>query len=391
VITLLCLPTTATAQVFFGNEDMGPNVNIGVGEEVESVTVNRNGNLHNYGTIGTATVAHLGALTNYSGGTIEEITVEWGSLNNYGKITEGTFNGGISNNHSGGEIEIAAFNGGASNNHSGGEIGEATINGGCLLNWGRIGNVAVNGFPSDGEDLVNHAGGIIENARLNSGTFHNSGRIDNLTYVSGVYHDMWWNGASIGTLVIDDNCDGINCAGERENYWGSVDNPITCLSRDAECEHDWTRMANADYTAPTCTLKGYWVSWYECTKCEEIGNCYYDYVDALDHDFAKIEWDGFGWLHSDCSRCEWAGYLDYTPPAAKLETVELSAFVTKLNGNKNNLTTTVTEYYSDGSVVVFTETFSINNNAAGTYTVGDYKVYVDTKGNDQIRACYIVD
>jgi len=68
-----------------------------------------------------------------------------------------------------------------------------------------------------------------------------------------------------------------------------------------------------------------------------------------------------------------------------------SAFVTKQNGNKNDLTITVTELYADGSENLITETFSIDNNEAGTYEVGGYKVYVDTKGNDQIRACYIVE
>ena len=67
-----------------------------------------------------------------------------------------------------------------------------------------------------------------------------------------------------------------------------------------------------------------------------------------------------------------------------------SAVVEKLNGNKNNLTVTVIEDYDDGEIRVYEKTFSIDNNAAGTYQVGPYKVYVDTKGNTQIRACYIV-
>ena len=67
-----------------------------------------------------------------------------------------------------------------------------------------------------------------------------------------------------------------------------------------------------------------------------------------------------------------------------------SAYVTKLNGNKNDLTITITERYSNGTTNTITMTFSINNNAAGTYNVAGYKVYVDTKGNDQIRECYIV-
>ena len=66
-----------------------------------------------------------------------------------------------------------------------------------------------------------------------------------------------------------------------------------------------------------------------------------------------------------------------------------SAYVTKLNGNKNDLTITVTELYYDGSSKAIVKTFNINNNEAGVYEVGTYKVYVDTKGNVQIRACYI--
>ena len=68
-----------------------------------------------------------------------------------------------------------------------------------------------------------------------------------------------------------------------------------------------------------------------------------------------------------------------------------SAVVEKLNGNKNNLTITVTETWSNGTTKQVVKTFSIDNNAADTYTVGAYKVYVDTKGNVQIRACYLVD
>ena len=64
------------------------------------------------------------------------------------------------------------------------------------------------------------------------------------------------------------------------------------------------------------------------------------------------------------------------------------AVVQKLNGNKNNLTVTVVETYERGAVQ-FQETFSIDNNAANTYAVGDYIVYVATKGNDKIEQCYI--
>lgn len=70
--------------------------------------------------------------------------------------------------------------------------------------------------------------------------------------------------------------------------------------------------------------------------------------------------------------------------------VEPSAFVTKLNGNKNELAVNVKEVYFNGEEINFNATVIIDNNSVGTYDVGDYKVYVDTKGNTQIRECFIV-
>ena len=83
--------------------------------------------------------------------------------------------------------------------------------------------------------------------------------------------------------------------------------------------------------------------------------------------------------------------LTQPSPEKTLISAAPSAFVTKLNGNKNGLTITVTERFSDGTTKAVLATFSIDNNAAGTYQVGDYRVYVDTKGNTQIRTCYIVE
>ncbi|MFG2169443.1 M20/M25/M40 family metallo-hydrolase [Micromonospora chersina] len=67
-----------------------------------------------------------------------------------------------------------------------------------------------------------------------------------------------------------------------------------------------------------------------------------------------------------------------------------SAVVTKLTGDTNELTITVKQTRVDGSESPVTATFTIDNNAAGTYTVGDYTVYVDTKGNTQVRSISIV-
>jgi len=74
-----------------------------------------------------------------------------------------------------------------------------------------------------------------------------------------------------------------------------------------------------------------------------------------------------------------------------LENAVPEALVTKLTGNKNLLTVTVTEMFIGGMTTTVTGDFMIDNNAAAIYNVGSYKVYVDTKGNVQIRECYIVD
>jgi len=68
-----------------------------------------------------------------------------------------------------------------------------------------------------------------------------------------------------------------------------------------------------------------------------------------------------------------------------------SASVVKLTGKQNEISITITEVYSDGSQAEVTWSGLIDNNAAGTYSVGNYQVFVDTKGNDQIRDCRIVE
>ena len=70
--------------------------------------------------------------------------------------------------------------------------------------------------------------------------------------------------------------------------------------------------------------------------------------------------------------------------------VASSAAVEKLSGNQNMLNITVTEVYSDGSEKTISWSGLIKNNAAGFYTVGSYTVFVDTKGNDQIRECSLL-
>jgi|GEM_PF-2274574 len=71
-------------------------------------------------------------------------------------------------------------------------------------------------------------------------------------------------------------------------------------------------------------------------------------------------------------------------------TVTPTAVVEKLSGNQNKLTITVTEKYANGTTNVITGSFTIANNGSGTFNVGAYKVYVATKGNNQVSECRIV-
>jgi hypothetical protein len=66
-----------------------------------------------------------------------------------------------------------------------------------------------------------------------------------------------------------------------------------------------------------------------------------------------------------------------------------TAYVEKLNGNANNLHIYATGIYSENTgATLAMETFRIENNATGVYSVGGYNVYVDVKGRTQIRECY---
>ena len=131
----------------------------------------------------------------------------------------------------------------------------------------------------------------------------------------------------------------------------------------------------------TCEADG--AEFYICTKegCDhwEYGKIF----PSLGHDLELVEVDG-QWFNV-CQR-EDCGYWEY----AELISAAPTAFVTKLNGDKNDLTITITEKYFGGTERVVAVIVSIDNNAAGTYELGGYKVYVDTKGNTQIRECYIV-
>lgn len=89
----------------------------------------------------------------------------------------------------------------------------------------------------------------------------------------------------------------------------------------------------------------------------------------------------FAWIEA-CVADYYANLTTTATPSARVE---------QLNGNQNRLFITIVVQYSDGTSNTIEWNGLINNNAAGSYQVGSYRVYVDTKGNTQIRACYIVD
>lgn len=113
---------------------------------------------------------------------------------------------------------------------------------------------------------------------------------------------------------------------------------------------------------------------------------------------SELKWD-WGVGHSgstvfnDASSAElleWANARVAEFEATVVETIP-EASVEKAAGNRNLLTVTVTEvnYFGDENELV--EEFSIRNNASGIYQVGPYSVFVNTKGNDQIREVHIVE
>ena len=61
------------------------------------------------------------------------------------------------------------------------------------------------------------------------------------------------------------------------------------------------------------------------------------------------------------------------------------AVVTPLGGNQNGLTITVAK----NGFIEAEEYFTIPNNSSGEFTVGEYRVYVSTSGNNKIDYCFI--
>ncbi|MCL1974760.1 MAG: hypothetical protein FWG61_01195 [Firmicutes bacterium] len=157
--------------------------------------------------------------------------------------------------------------------------------------------------------------------------------------------------------------------------------------------HDFSVLL--EHVNATCEVDGYEI--HKCSRCAET---VLTTISAIGHDwnsgYVIIEptpWSE-GIMEFTCNNCQ----ETYTVilPKLSVNSISADAFVEKLNGNKNNLIISVTELVNNEesygqTAVTYTALFSINNNAAGIYQVGPYNVYVNTKGNTQIREIYIVD
>jgi hypothetical protein len=161
------------------------------------------------------------------------------------------------------------------------------------------------------------------------------------------------------------------------------------------CSHDWINDT-AKETAATCEVAG-WMP-VICADCGDPGVGYETPELGHDWDLGSVTTtptlEKEGEKTFTCKNCG-DTYVESLPKLTLKSVTVSDVFVEKLNGNKNNLTITVrllvgSEGSSETTEVSYTATFSIDNNAADTYLVGEYKVYVDTKGNTQIRECYIV-
>jgi len=131
-------------------------------------------------------------------------------------------------------------------------------------------------------------------------------------------------------------------------------------------------------TSATCEKDGF-IS-FQCVYC---GDWFVEkIIDALGHSYVLTVIDSE--LYNVCETCGDTVFVGF-------EDVAVSAAVLKSNGNKNELTVTITGHYGDLGFVIVTETILINNNAAGVYEIGSFRVYVDTKGNTQVREVYIVE
>jgi len=126
-------------------------------------------------------------------------------------------------------------------------------------------------------------------------------------------------------------------------------------------------------------------SWDWCIRNANAGDTIDLVADWNNIRYARLDYDFEGKSNSLIFKLDGSN-----PFVGMVVKVVPSAILTQLNGNKNDLTISVEETYANGSTATTSGTFLVANNSAATYTVGNYRIYVDAKNNGQIRECYIV-
>ena len=139
---------------------------------------------------------------------------------------------------------------------------------------------------------------------------------------------------------------------------------------------------------------------------DEAGNLSTDSTGTFDlaasfHNLSFERRSGFNYMNhfAETLPQEYAAWLvregisNEEEPAYVVQAIP-SARVERDNGNTNRLYITLTEYFSDGTLLETKVQFVIRNNASGTFTIqteaAEYAVFVNTQGNTQIREIHIV-
>jgi len=160
---------------------------------------------------------------------------------------------------------------------------------------------------------------------------------------------------------------------------------------------NWTNAELAAITTPTWIVNAITCHGHAASNqraADHIPNAIHTAFTELRVPGVDRELNGhYAWLLFGNNLPQYNGLslFEWTAGQTLLENVVPTANVSQRPGNTNDLTITVTEYLRGGHTRVVTETIEIRNNASGTYNVGDFRVFVNTQGNTQIREIRLVD
>jgi len=388
------------------------------------VNHNEGGKLNNYGALYINELFNNNGCDIYNEGEMtwnETFIFNSGSINNEGSLfCNGHlhFNGSFHNN---GLLKINAYDGvarfhtGAMYNGSDAMIiidqflyvaaGFNFINFGSLINNNDLQNLGTiinggtirvnrNGDFWNGGDLINKSELIIdgimaiEKSLINYGMLTNNGFIRNLdesvfTNGGSFYNNFSFRNTGVvnntGSIINTSENDYDNVAGsETNNYGGVIEGVATGITQYYKVTFD---ANGGSFPENESNILAMWIKEGQlilATPVVEYGNSLF-----------------LGWYMGDAAfdfNDAFIGHIELTAKWEERQIVGLKvdASVEKFPGNKNILTITVSKIHPNGFISKTTEVIPIQNNAAGTYIVGEFKVYVDTKGNTQIRECYIV-